>query len=143
MAKYSFEADLFYGEAGATASSKLDIYKDITVNDEMTEIDVTMRRSNGVKNSEPGIRSVSLEFELVYMPNDAGYKAVRDAYLNRKPIALFATDGDGGGIDVDCKIFQFPVARPLDGVLTVSVVAKPCISERDLADTEPTGGAGK
>lgn len=141
MPKYSFEADLMYGPAGATASSKLKIHKDVTVNDEMSEIDATTRGSNGFTNSEPGLRTLSLEFELVYEPQDAGFKAIQEAYRTRKPLALAANDGDGGGIDADFKIFQFPVARPLDGILTVSVVAKLCMSERAVAETNPTAPA--
>ncbi len=139
MIKLGMEAKLFYGVAGATAATELTNVKDVTLNLESGEADVTTRGNAGWRATVGTLKTGSVEFEMIWDSADAGFAAIKDAYFNNTPIALAILDGAGGeGLDADFSITNFSRKEALEEAITVSVTAKPTYSTRAPAWVEPT-----
>lgn len=124
--KLGIECKLYYGAAGATATTELTNTKDVTLNLEKGEADNTRRSSGGWESIKAVLKSASLEFDMVWDPGDGGFAAIKDAYFNNTPIALTALDAEGGeGLDADWEILKFSRSEPLKDIVSVSVSAKP------------------
>jgi hypothetical protein len=124
------DAKLLRGVAGSTGSTEVKNVKDLTLNLESGEADVTTRATKGWRATVATLKDASLEFGILYDTEDADFTAFSDAYFNNTPLALFVTDGDGNGLDADFSITGFSVEQPLEEALSVSVTAKPTASER-------------
>ncbi|MPM41399.1 hypothetical protein SDC9_88054 [bioreactor metagenome] len=124
------DAKLLRGTAGATGATEVKNVKDLTLNLESGEADVTTRATKGWKASVATPKEASLEFGILYDTEDADFTAFQTAYFSNTPIALFVTDGDGHGLDADWSITGFTVEQPLEEALTVSITAKPTASTR-------------
>ncbi len=104
--------------------------RDLTGPDSMGEADVS-RRAVGRKESEPTLRDISIEWEMVYDPSDAGFAEVQTRYYARTLMELalaneaIATSG-AEYLRVECKIVKFERNEALEGANLYSVVAKPC-----------------
>ena len=136
--KLGLDAQLFHGAAGSTATSEMKNCKDVTLNLETGEADITTRAAEGWRITAATLKEASLEFEMVWDTSDAGFKAIKDAYFNNTAIALFASDGDGNGLDADFVVTSFSRSEPLEEALTVSVTCKPTLVTR--APTWKDGG---
>ena len=137
--KLGMEAKLYYGAAGATASTELTNVKDVTLNLESGEADVTTRANAGWRATIGTLKTGSVEFEMIWDSDDAGFAAIKDAYFNNEPIALAILDEAGGeGLDADFSITSFSRKEALEEAITVSVTAKPTYSTRAPAWVEPT-----
>jgi hypothetical protein len=137
--KLGMEAKLYYGAAGATATSELTNVKDVTLNLESGEADVTTRANAGWRATVGTLKTGSVEFEMIWDSDDAGFAAIKDAYFNNEPIALAILDEAGGeGLDADFSITSFSRKEALEEAITVSVTAKPTYSTRAPAWVEPT-----
>jgi len=124
------DAKLLRGTVGATGATEVKNVKDLTLNLESGEADVTTRATAGWKVSVATLKEASLEFGILYDTEDADFTALQTAYFDNTPIALFVTDGDGHGLDADWSITGFSVEQPLEEALTVSITAKPTASTR-------------
>ena len=121
------DAILMRGSAGSTASTEVKNVKDLTLNLESGEADVTTRATKGWRASVATLKEASLEFnilydtededynafadayfnntfQILYDTEDEDYNAFADAYFNNTPMALFVTDGNGTGLDADFSI---------------------------------------
>ena len=137
--KLGMEAKLYYGASGATASTELTNVKDVTLNLESGEADVTTRANAGWRATIGTLKTGSVEFEMIWDSDDAGFTAIKDAYFNNTPIALAILDEAGGeGLDADFSITNFSRNEALEEAITVSVTAKPTYSTRAPAWVEPT-----
>jgi hypothetical protein len=137
--KLGMEAKLYYGAAGATATSELTNVKDVTLNLESGEADVTTRANAGWRATIGTLKTGSVEFEMIWDSDDAGFTAIKDAYFANTPIALAILDEAGGeGLDADFSITSFSRKEALEEAITVSVTAKPTYSTRAPAWVEPT-----
>ena len=121
------DAVLLRGAAGSTGSTEVKNVKDLTLNLESGEADVTTRATQGWKASVATLKEASLEFGILYDTEDADFTAFQEAYFSNTPIALFITDGNDHGLDAD---FSERRQEPLEEALTVSVTAKPTASTR-------------
>jgi predicted secreted protein len=128
--KLGLDARLFFGTAGSTASSEMTNVKDVTLNLESGEADITTRAAEGWRISAATLKEASLEFEMVWDTQDAGFKAIKNAFFNNSAVALFASDGDGNGLDADFVVSSFSRSEPLEEALTVSVTCKPTLIDR-------------
>jgi len=138
--KLGMDAKLFHGAAGATATTELTNVKDVTLNLETGEADVTTRANQGWRAIAATLKNGTVEFEMLWDTGDAGFTAIKDAYFNNTPIALAVLDGtDGEGLDADFSITNFSRNEPLEEALSVSVTAKPTYSTR--APTWKAAGA--
>jgi len=134
--KLGMEAKLYFdatplanGPSGATWT-ELTLARNVTINLEAAEADLTARGNSGWRATRAGLRDGSLEFELVWDDTDTGLEAIRDAYLGGDEIALAAMDGDiatvgSEGFVANFTITAFNRSEPLEEGITVSVTAKP------------------
>ena len=120
-----FEAKIFRGAAGTTASTEMLNIKDVTPNKEATQIDVTTRQTHGWNDYIPGLKDGSLEIQVQYDPTDADYIALHNAFHNNTPIALFVTDGLGNGLDADWHVFGESEPQPLNEAIVTTFTCKP------------------
>ena len=118
-------AKLYYGAAGATAATEMGNVKDVTLTLEAGEADVTTRANQGWRATVPTLRECTVEFEMVWDPADAGFTAIKTAFLTAGLIALKVLDETGGqGPDGDFAITSFSRNEALEEAITVSVTAK-------------------
>jgi hypothetical protein len=137
--KLGMDAKAYYGEAGATATTELTNIKDLTLNLETGEADVTTRGNQGWRATIATLKDGSVEFEMIWDSGDAGFTAIKTAYFTNTPISLAILDGENGeGLDADFSITNFSRNEPLEEALSVSVTAKPTYSTRAPAWVEPT-----
>lgn len=132
-------AKLLRGEAGTTAAEEVKNVKDVTLNLESGEADVTTRANAGWRASVATLKEASLEFSILYDTEDSDYNAFADAYFNNTPLALFVTDGSGTGLDADFSITSFSIEQPLEEAVSVSITAKPTASTRAPKWVEGSG----
>ncbi len=128
--KLGLDAKLFYGQAGSTASTEMKNCKDVTLNLETGEADITTRAAEGWRITAATLKDASLEFEMVWDPEEGGFAAIKNAYFSNGAVALFASDGDGNGLDADFVVTSFSRSEPLEEALTVSVTCKPTLVDR-------------
>ena len=124
------DAKLLRGTAGTTGTTEVKNVKDLTLNLESGEADVTTRATGGWRASAATLKEASLEFGILYDTADADFQAFQAAYFSNTPLSLFITDGNGGGLDADWSITAFTVEQPLEEAVSVSVTAKPTASTR-------------
>jgi len=124
------DAKLFRGAAGTQAATEVTNVKDLTVNLESGEANVTTRATSGWKASVATLKDASLEFGILYDTADADFKAFQEAYFSNTPMALFISDGEGSGLDADFSITGFTLEQPLEEAVSVSIKAKPTASTR-------------
>jgi predicted secreted protein len=137
--RLGMQAKLYHGAAGATATTELSNVKDVTLNLETGESDVTTRASNGWRATIATLKNGSVEFTLIWDTEDAGFTAIKNAYFNSTAIALAVLDGEGGsGLDADFSVTNFTRNEPLEEAITVNVTVKPTYVTR--APTWVDGG---
>lgn len=131
--KLGLDAKLYFCAAGMSGSptwTELTNVKDVTLNLETGEADVTTRGNAGWRANVATLKEGSIEFEMVWDTEDAGFTAIKDAYFNNAAIAFGVMDGDmatagSQGLQADFAITNFSRNEPLEEALTVSVTAKP------------------
>lgn len=133
MATYvlGMNAKLYFGTAaGALASlTELTNTKDVTVNLEAGSADVTTRANSGWRAKAPTLRECSIEFEMVWKPGDAGFEAMKTAFLAGTTVELAVLDGAKGttgsqGPKGSFAIVSFSRKEPLEDAIGVSVKAE-------------------
>ena len=118
-------AKLYYGAAGGSAATEMGNVRDVTLNLEAGEADVTTRANLGWRATAPTLRECTAEFEMVWDPTDAGFSAIKNAFLTAGLVALKILDQAGGqGPDGDFAITSFSRNEALEEAITVSVTAK-------------------
>lgn len=107
--------------------------RDLTLNIEAGEADVTTRGNNGWRAMTPTLFDASVEFEMVWDTADTHFSAISTAFFAKEKIALAVMSGEKetagtAGLWADFKIFSFTRNEALEEALTVSVTAKPTYS---------------
>lgn len=129
--RLGMEAKLYHGAAGATAATEMPNVKDVTLNLEKGEADVTTRGNQGWRATVGTLKDGSVEFEMVWDSSDSGFAAIKNAYFANTAIALLILDAeDGEGLDADFSVTNFSRNEPLEEAITVSVTVKPTYSTR-------------
>jgi hypothetical protein len=127
------------GTVAAPAWAVVNNVRDLTGPDSFSEADVSIRGA-GIKLTEPALRDISIEWEMIYDDTDADFVAVQSAYAatNMMELALAdgligtggtsATGGTAGShyMRVQTKILKFERNEALEGANAYSVTAKPC-----------------
>ena len=133
--KLGMEAKIYYDPAGVANGNwtELGNVKDVTLNLETGEADVTTRANQGWRATVATLKEGSVEFEMIWDTNDPGFSAIKDAYFNNTPIGFAVMDGDiavsgSQGLQADFSITNFSRSEPLEEAVTVSVTAKPTYS---------------
>ena len=128
---------LYYQTDGVDGSAgwvELGNTRDLTITMERGEADVTRRSANGWRQRVGTLAEMTFEFEMVWDPTDAGFSAIRSAFLAATEIGLRALDQDGGeGFQGDFAITNFSKSEPLEEAQIVNVSA--VLSALPLAGT--------
>ncbi len=128
------DADGIHGGAAPSGLTEMGNVRDVTLNLEEGEADVTTRANNGWRATEPTLKEGSVEFEMAYDPGDAGFTKVLGAWLNRTAVAMAILDADKDlvgtmGLWADFKVISFSKGEPLEEGQMVSVTIKPAYSD--------------
>ena len=124
---------LYFGAAGSTASTLVDNVKDVTLNLETGESDVTTRGNSGWVATVATLKNGSVDCTIVWDTSDAFFTAVQAAWSASSAIALLVLDGvsaSGTGLDADFTITNFSRQEPLTEAVTATVTFKPTYSTR-------------
>ena len=128
--KLGLDCKAYYGTAGSTAATELTNCKDVTLNLEKGEADVTTRGSTW-RLTVGTLKDASVDFTMLWDDTDAGFIAIKDAFFNSTNIALAFLDGAAGeGLDADFSILKFTRNEPLEEAVTVDISVKPTYSTR-------------
>ncbi len=126
------DAKLYYDPAGVGVGTwtELTNVRDVTLNLEKSEADVTTRANNGWRAMAALLKDGSVEFEMVWDTADAGFTAIKDAYFNNSLIGLAIMDGGittsgSQGLQANFEVMNFSRSEPLEEALKVNVTVKP------------------
>jgi hypothetical protein len=108
--------------------------KDVTLNLEKGEADVTTRANQGWRASKGTLKEGSVEFEMAWDPEDAGFTAIKDAWFNGTTIELAVMDGDitedgTQGLRATMSVISFTRNEPLEEAMSVNVTVKPTYAD--------------
>ena len=124
-------AKIYQGAAGddLTTLTEMANVKDVTLTLEAGEADVTTRANQGWRATAPTLRQCTAEFEMLWKPGDAGFDAIKTAFLTSGTVRLAVLTGDSTtsgteGPLGDFSITNFSRKEPLEEGVTVSVTAK-------------------
>ena len=124
-------AKIYQGPTGTDLASLTEMsnVKDVTLNLEAGEADVTTRANQGWRATAPTLRECTAEFEMLWKPGDAGFDAIKTAFLTSATVRLAVLTGarDASGVEGplgDFSITNFSRNEPLEEGVTVSVTAK-------------------
>lgn len=133
--KLGMEAKLYRNTGSYAAPTWVEMtnVKDLTLNLEASEADVTTRGNAGWRATIAALKDGSIEFEMVWDPTDAGFTAIQDAYFNNTTVEFGVMDGDivssgTQGLRATMSITKLTRSEPLEQAITVSVTAKPTYS---------------
>lgn len=104
--------------------------KDLTLNLEAGEADVTTRGNSGWRATVATLKDGSIEFEMIWDTADTNFTAIQDAFFNGTDIEFAVMDGDitvsgTQGLRATMSITSFSRSEALEEALMVSVNAKP------------------
>lgn len=121
------------GAPGTALWISVNNVRDVTLNLETGEADVTTRGNNGWRATVGTLKDASIEFEMVWDTEDANFTALKNAFFDGTPIELAVMDGDmtvagAQGLRAVCRVLNFTRTESLEEALTVSVTAKPTYS---------------
>jgi hypothetical protein len=104
--------------------------RDVTLNLEAGEADVTTRGNAGWRATVATLKDASIEFEMVWDSDDDDFEVIRDVFLNRGAMEFAVMDGDittsgSQGLRATCMVTNFSRNESLEEAITVSVTVKP------------------
>jgi hypothetical protein len=110
--------------------------KDVTLNLETGEADVSTRGNNGWRATVGTLKDASIEFDMIWDTGDADFTAIKDAFFNGTTVDLAVMDGlitgagssGSQGLRAVCRITTFSRNEALEEAIHVSVTAKPTYS---------------
>lgn len=133
MAEYQLgmNAAIYFGNAGDAIGSldELDNAREVTLTLNAGEADITTRANDGWKATAATLKECQVDFTMIWKPGDAGFSAIKDAYLNSTEVELAVLDDDKSvtgaqGPKGSFTITNFTRNEPLEEAITVSVTAK-------------------
>jgi len=130
------EGKLYYN-AGSYATpdwKELKNVKDVTLNMEKGEADVTTRGNAGWRATVGTLKEGSLEFEMVWDTEDEGFAALQAAWFGDTPVEMAVMDGPiatsgSQGLRATMSVISFSRKEPLEEAMSVSVSVKPTYAE--------------
>jgi hypothetical protein len=130
--KLGLDAKLYRntGTQPAPVWNEIKNVRDVTLNLEAGEADVTTRGNNGWRATVATLKDGSVEFEMVWDTADDDFGAIRDAFLNHTALEFAVMDGDiatagSQGLRASCMVTNFSRNEALEEAITVSVTVKP------------------
>ncbi len=126
---------LYYKVGGQAAGGnwlELTNIRDVTLNMDTGEADLTTRGNQGWRATVATLKEASVEFEMVWDTADPGFAAIKDAFFNNSVIGLQILDNDlasgGQGLQADFMVTNFTRNEPLEEGMTVNVTVKVAFS---------------
>ncbi len=106
-------AKAYQGAAGAAlaALSEMANVKDVSLNLEAGEADVTTRANNGWRANAATLRECAAEFEMLWKPGDLIFQAVKKAYLTSGTIRMAFLTGAIDGEDAEGPVGDFSIPK--------------------------------
>ena len=103
--------------------------KDVTINLEAGDADVTTRGGGGFRQSVATLKDGSVDFQMVWDTSDSDFTALKDAFFNNTSIELSFMDGAIGtagsqGLHADFSVTNFSRSEALEEALMVDVTVK-------------------
>jgi hypothetical protein len=130
--KFYYSATLLSEQNGPGQATwnEIDNVRDLTLNLETGEADITTRANNGWRATAATLKDGSIEFEMLWDTGDAAFEALKEAWASSGEIALAAMDGpiaESGseGLAGNFTVTNFSRSEPLEEGVTVSVTVKP------------------
>lgn len=122
-----------YRNSGSYGSPTWDLIsnvKDLTLNLDKDETDVTTRASGGFKEFVDGMIDASVEWSMLWDTSDANFTAIRTAFFAKTAVEFLILDGDEGtagsqGLRVTCMVKGFTRNETLGEALMVDVNIRP------------------
>jgi len=135
-AKLGMEAKL-YRNTGSYESpvwAEVENVKDLALNLEAGEADVTTRANDGWRATIATLKDASVEFGMVWDTEDADFSAIQDAYFDGTSIEFAVMDGDietegSEGLRATMAVTAFSRDEPLEEAITVTVTIKPTYAD--------------
>jgi hypothetical protein len=136
--KLGDEMKLYFCAAGIGGTpdwTEVEIVKTGKFNSKRGEADATVRGSLR-KLTKATALDESVEFEIRWDTEDAGFTALFDTYLANEPIGIAYMDGpidtEGSqGLWADMAVLQFNRNEENEQVVTASVVVKPTLTDNE------------
>jgi predicted secreted protein len=130
--RLGMDAKLYRNTAsfGSPTWTEVTNVKDLTLNLEKGEADVTTRANGGWRATVGTLKDASIEFQMVWDTADAGFSAMQQAFFSNTPIEFAVMDGDitdpdSEGLRATFDIFSFTRNEALEEAIMVDVTIKP------------------
>lgn len=128
-----FEGALYRntGSYGSPTWNEIPRIGDVTITDEMEEVDTWTRADGDLKTFEPGGRIVAVEFSILDDNSDEDLIALYAAYSQRTPVEFLFVNGKvnhagAKGGRVLCMVTKFGHPQPINGNQAREIMLKPC-----------------
>lgn len=132
MVKLGLDAKLYRnsGVFATPAWEEMPNVRDLTLNLEKNEADVTTRGNQGWRATVGTLKDASIEFQMVWDPSDGGFAALQQAFFSNTPVELAVMDGDitdpdSEGLRASFDVFNFTRNEALEEAILVDVTIKP------------------
>ena len=133
MAAVLSENAKLYRNSGSYGTPTWDLInnvKDLTLNLDKDEVDITTRGSGGFKEFIDGMIDASIDFGMVWDTADTDFTAIRTAFFAKTAIEFLILDGlqatsGSQGLRVTCMIKSFTRNENLGEALMVDVTLRP------------------
>ena len=128
------------GTWGSPTWNEVDIIGDTNLNLEMEKAEATARQSGKVKQFEPTLLDIGLEFTLFRDQAHADLTAIETAFTARTSIIMAVATGTITTPTVsywkaEMKVSGFSEGQPINGLATIAVKMAPCYSSNVAAET--------
>lgn len=91
-----------------------------TLNMAADTVDVTTKDSNGWKESELGFKEWGIEFDGLWVVDDAALTALQTAFMNDTPVSASVAMPNGDTYSGTALLTEFPIEAPYDDNVTYS-----------------------
>ena len=128
------------GSWGTPTWDEVTIVGDVNLNLEMEKAEATARQSGKVKQFEPTLLDLGLEFTLFRDQAHADLTALETAFTARTSIIMAAATGTITVPTVsywkgEMKVSGFSEGQPINGLATIAVKMSPCYGSNVAAET--------
>jgi predicted secreted protein len=118
------------GTYAAPVWAEIGNVKDLTLNLEKGEADVTTRANGGWRATVATLKEGSIEMSMLWNSSDAGFTAIKDAWFSNTPIEMAVLDGPvnvpgSQGLRASFAVIKFGREENLTEAMSVPVSLKP------------------
>jgi hypothetical protein len=118
------------GNYGTPVWAEMTQVRDVKVSLTAKEWEGGTRGSGGWEQTAKTRKAGSVDFNMVYKPNDAGYEAIRDSFINNTLVDLAFASGviNTTGTEyfrAEMDVFKFERGEALDEGVMIDVTVKP------------------